>query len=215
MTKSNSEIGRRWVTWNENEEGRDHAQNRNMSFSGPVLYSRLTPIACYHSNKLTGRPFVLVSANRYSPSTGGQILRTTRRTSVPTCYVPFIGATGGWSSEPVMGHGEMLKRNAEALNEQLGETARHCIKLWHKLNDHRCRSAIQYRQDKLVEFIEASGVDFSPLPIDEIMAAVEADRYAKKAAWDDPKAAARRERARARRLAMNVLTNNNQSRCEA
>lgn len=211
--KRNGTIGRTWAEFNEGGGGarNDGARNDGMSFTRRTIYSRSTPIARYHEDA-KGKLYVLATSTQYSVSTAAQLQQALRHVSVPFFRVPYIGISGGWSREPNdISHEAMLKANAEWLAAQFQKEVQSCTAAWRK-REHWYWGDLEWRNNlerewlRVVRFLKTTGVDWKPrISLPDVLDAVEADREAKQTAWWTPKAVAARERAKARKLALQAM----------
>jgi len=213
VSKTNRDIGARWADVNENGSlGRNgFLRNATMSFTGRTLYSRSTPIARYHTNP-NGLLYVLACERSYSPSTSNHLQQGLRQVSVPFFRVPYIGIGGGWSHEPSeCAFDNVLSEDAIWLAMQFNAQVETCTAAWNKREHWRWGDAdwrINLTRDWefIMSFVRVTGAQWKPkISLPDVLDAIETDRRARRTAWDDPKAAAARQRAKARKVALRAL----------
>jgi hypothetical protein len=208
MISSIYELGVNWRDHNMGGYSRPNRKKGNVSYEGPTLYSRTTPVARFHTSSIRQK-YILIQSRRYSISTDQQISKCIRY-DIPAFRVPNIGATGGWSAEISWSVPELMhKANLEYLVSVVEAFEHEAIKgyrsgsypfsdsYWHKRLIELCEVVHKY------EFM--SGVKAELEGISHIGQRIEKARAAKLAVYDSPINVAKRERAAARRLAKKAL----------
>jgi hypothetical protein len=208
----NSSIATRWADLNEGGSGKkDSSRNGGMSFVGRTLYSRGTPLARYHTNP-AGMLYVLATSTYYSMSTSNHLQQALRQVSVPFFRVPYIGISGGWSREPHdCAFDNVLSEDALWLAIQFNDQVNTCTAAWNKREHWRWGDAdwrinLTHDWEHITKFVRFTGAKWTPkISLPDVLDAIEADRKARQTAWENPKAAAARERAKARKVALRAL----------
>jgi hypothetical protein len=196
MSISNDTAARRWALHNEKKEKKTDGRGSTVSYDGPVLYSYRTAIARYHDKA------VLVSSHNYGPTTSHHAVMARRFAGLPVFTVPDIS-------------GSKHQENIEHLRTELTDTMDRAVRYyknrdgWESWLMHSITAAHEHVMDYCKAFAVKPAVKVKPL--DTILREVVADRDAKWAAWIDPKAIEKRERAAARREAKQALGLNNEA----
>lgn len=209
MISSIYELGVEWRAHNIDNgytKAKPRARKGNVSYEGPTLYSRATPIARFHKSR-SGTPYILEQSRKYSISTQQQI-RKCIRYDIPHFKVPNIGATGGWSAEPEWRRFEpndMHKANLEYLMSCAEAYEHEVIKDYRWNSDGGWEEGISTRYMTVVRYEDLSGVTIEREPLIDIGIRIERTIKEKMAVYMSPINVAKRDRAAARRLAKKAL----------
>jgi hypothetical protein len=196
-----------WASHNENGTYPSSKMGKRVSFSGTAYTSYHTVVARYHDGPC-GK-FVLMTNNKYSVSTGSHKTAARQSANVPVFEVPYIGAWGGWSRETPMTDKERHVANLSYLWGLVDVQA--MIRRWRSMmgdtwfREHNLGS-LGRAWDNCLHYAWMADIEFTPpIPRERCIEWARVEIEARIEAWNDPVAVAKRERARALRLAKNVL----------
>ena len=220
-------VGLKWVCWNEGTKYRNYkktpsaASASNNSFVESIYYSFNTPVMKYHDGP-NGK-YVLITSEKYSPTTNAHIYTGVHSCTVPAFRVPFIGATGAWSAETMLVNMSskheanifFLWQNVIAMRDRLirrfkdeGLSIRELQYgpgMYYASENWRAR--FNYLYNDVHSYQHRTGVELPPgyMPIDEMIEYIGKVRQEKWNEYQRPQAVAKRERARARKLLNKAL----------
>ncbi len=173
----------------------------SVSFVRTVFYSYSTPIANFVTDA-HGVETVLISEERYSPTTGKQLNMVSAAIAedIPKFTVRYIGVEAGYS--PRVDHDELLgldthKANLERLIKRYQETCartKRAKSLWGTVED--CLK----RDTAFFAYAEAFGLPKPEIDVAADVAAIEKYHAEREAKQNTPEGIAKREKAAARRL---------------
>lgn len=182
-------VGEAWAAFNEGRNTRDRKTGKRVSFFRSELFSYTTCVARYQTAE-SGDKYVIATNRRYSMSTSSHISNCVGNCTVPVFYTYDI-----WAADNVI-----LAALVGSFNNAVIDAVKGWKKVWWDWSYYLCH---QYRE--IAEFCRLTGQEHGLLPINEITASVQMDREEKQAAFEDPKAVAKRERDYARRQAKLAL----------
>ena len=211
MPRSYEAVPARWAAHNEGRSKYSSKTGKRCSFSGPTFYSYQTPVAVYHTNS-KGELFVLASSDKWSVSTNSHLRAAIGAAwQVPVFRTPLIGARGGLHDEHYLHDPEaMHAHNAFANMATALMFEETYAKSWRRAMTGAEGYMLNHIQ-AIVENMEsycrltATKLPANYVAYETIAARLREGWQLAKEKFEDPKAVRRRERARARRLAAEVL----------
>ncbi len=199
-------VAKQWVRWNLEEKGKSSMRTQRVKFRGDIFQSYDTPVAAFKHND-RGEPYALITDHNHSLSTNSHLSYATSAledAGVPFFVVPRLGVSYGWNRETRL-HPETLHEiNAKHLFNQLTEMIELTVKryrnVWWKRDYYE--TDIRAKWQAFLDYVRITGAS-APAVADivTIMDDVEARRKVKHDTFYHPLAVAKRERARALRIA--------------
>ena len=182
-------VGEAWVAFNEGHNTRYCKNGKRVSFNGADLFSYTTVVARYKESE-KGDKYVIATNRKYSVSTSSHISNCVGKCTVPVFYTYDI-----WVDDAMILGGMEIN-----FNSHIHTAIKGWKRDWWDWSAYLCR---MHRE--IVEFCQLTGLKHNLPPINEVCAKISMEREERKAAFDDPKAAAKRERDHARREAKKAL----------
>jgi hypothetical protein len=199
--RSTPEVAARWAAHNEQRAfgtRKPRAQGRygNASYEGRKLYSYSANIATYLEGM--GSSYVVFTPKHWSLTTNRHVKDAMFCVGVPKFVVPCLG-----NSE------DEIKTNVEYLTNELREYQTNAIEKWSswRYGDVNVEHALLQLWLTLENYCKLTGGEHHHLEsLAEVQAFVDEERQRRKDIFYNPKSVAKRERARARRIANEVFT---------
>lgn len=200
---SMNDVAREWAKYNESDNPdrfkRNHLRGGNISFRGPSYFSYQTVVAMYFASRHDGRKYALISTGKWGVSTARHISTARRAVTFPHFHAPFMG------NSP-----REIEGNLDYMLMQIERFADECIKKWNAnwgaWTDENWVYQLKSMWGSMEDYAKHAGsVARYREPMDAMIARVGAARSAAYRTFYDPKSIAKRERARALRLAKAVI----------
>lgn len=199
MSRAAQDVADLWAAHNEYRtidgvKPRAFWRKGNVSFDGPRFTSYSTVVAMYHK-KHAGPQFVLISENRYSPTTARHLSSVAWALQQEyVFYVPWVDPR-----TEIEWHD-----NAVHLKAQIGLAEQQALAGWkHTWEDWQKQVMYAYRRAS--DYIHLTGVPLTMEPLNLILDSVNEARQDKLHTFNHPARVKARERALARRLALKAL----------
>ena len=210
MSRDAHEMAKKWASHNEGRfipigltgkirRAKASGCGRNTSYDGDRFISYRTPIASYFTNPKIDRRYVLITNERFSRTTDDHMKQVRYAAKVPVFTVPYLAQDY-----------ESMVKNADFLVVEARIFANDAkVKWkadWGMYADGNWQKELTRLYNEAVDYVLAAGVVYSMRwSLNDTIEDVKAFRKLRWDMYNDPKASAKRERARARRLANAVI----------
>jgi hypothetical protein len=196
-TRARDDIAYLWARWNETGEGSSSRSKGSVSFERERFISYATPVARYY--EIDRQKFVLITTFKHSVTTSSHIGAAVEAVNVPVFDVEKIGM--GYGNLTMLDHLDNARDLYARLEKEIERTKR-----WRGGWDNTSYllENIERLWDQCQHYVNLTGVKFQLRPRREMIDEAAAGRALAKARWYE--GAPKRERAAAKKLAMQVLT---------
>jgi hypothetical protein len=202
MSVVSNKMAGRWAAHNEGREypayegrkPRSHGYNTNVGYGDACFISYSTVVAEYHA--MPRGKVVLITTAKWSNTTQRHIASARRHVTVPIFYVPE-------HQHPL--HVRNIDYMRQAVHEAAADYVKRWKAQWGAASEGTWRYQLRATAERFNQYVKAMDIDEPAFRVEELIGEVEQARGVKRAAYEDPKAVAKRKRARARKLAAAAL----------
>jgi len=203
MPKGYELVAQRWATYNEVGGVKPVKKHRSMSFSGSTLYSYNTAVACYHTSE-SDEKYVLWTDHKYSMTTSGHLCTALSFVTVKSFSVPIVGTHTAYAGENLASLVSALHAFRDSASKKWNANS------WRGEGEGYWRDHLAHLWGHAQEYAQLTNQPFlgypvGIMPIESMIEAVHNERNRRRAKYEDPKAVATRERAKARAQAKEAL----------